>query len=124
MSEDKAGIYRFQGVPEDFTLCGNRWTAHVVEILNVLDVTTESFENVREQLTAKVRGYDEELYLDALTGAYNRRYYENRIRKVRGHAGVAMIDLDDFKLYNDTCGHNAGDLVFNYSSREHPWMYM
>ena len=41
---------------------------HVVEILNVLDVTTESFENVREQLTAKVRGYDEELYLDALTG--------------------------------------------------------
>ena len=86
---------------------------HVVEILNVLDVTTESFENVREQLTAKVRGYDEELYLDALTGADNRRYYENRIRKVRGHAGVAMIDLDDFKLYNDTCGHNAGDLVFN-----------
>lgn len=86
---------------------------HVVEILNVLDVTTESFENAREQLTAKVRGYDEELYLDALTGAYNRRYYENRIRKVRGHAGVAMIDLDDFKLYNDTCGHNAGDLVLN-----------
>ena len=86
---------------------------HVVEILNVLDVTTESFENVREQLTAKVRGYDEELYLDAITGAYNRRYYENRIRKVRGHAGVAMIDLDDFKLYNDTCGHNAGNLVLN-----------
>ena len=86
---------------------------HVVEILNVLDVTTESFENAREQLTAKVRGYDEELYLDALTGAYNRRYYENRIRKVRGHAGVAMIDLDDFKLYNDTCGHNAGNLVLN-----------
>lgn len=86
---------------------------HVVEILNVLDVTTESFENAREQLTAKVRGYDEELYLDALTGAYNRRYYENRIRKVRGHAGVAMIDLDDFKLYNGTCGHNAGDLVLN-----------
>ena len=86
---------------------------HVVEILNVLDVTTESFENAREQLTAKVRGYDEELYLDALTGAYNRRYYENRIRKVRGHAGVAMIDLDDFKLYNDTCGHNAGDFVLN-----------
>ncbi len=86
---------------------------HVVEILNVLDDTTESSENAREQLTAKVRDYDEELYLDALTGAYNRRYYENRIRKVRGHAGVAMIDLDDFKLYNDTCGHNAGDLVLN-----------
>ncbi len=86
---------------------------HVVEILNILDDTTESSENARVQLTAKVRDYDEELYLDALTGAYNRRYYENRIRKVRGQAGVAMIDLDDFKLYNDTCGHNAGDLVLN-----------
>ena len=62
---------------------------------------------------AKVRGYNEELYLDALTGAYNRRYYEDRIRKVKSHAGVAMIDLDDFKLYNDTCGHNAGDMVLN-----------
>ena len=52
-------------------------------------------------------------HLDALTGAYNRRYYEDRIRKVKSHAGVAMIDLDDFKLYNDTCGHNAGDMVLN-----------
>lgn len=86
---------------------------HVVEILNILDDITESSENARVHLTAKVRDYDEELYLDALTGAYNRRYYENRIRKVRGQAGVAMIDLDDFKLYNDTCGHNAGDLVLN-----------
>lgn len=71
----------------------------VVEILNVLDDTTDASENAREQLIERIRGYNEELYLDALTGAYNRRYYEDRIRKVRGHAGVAMIDLDDFKLY-------------------------
>ena len=86
---------------------------YVVEMLNVLDDTPDDSENAREQLVAKVRGYNEELYLDALTGAYNRRYYEDRIRKVRSHAGVAMIDLDDFKLYNDACGHNAGDLVLN-----------
>ena len=85
---------------------------YVVEMLNVLGDAADSEANAREALVAKVRGYNEELYLDALTGAYNRRYYEDRIRKVKSHAGVAMIDLDDFKLYNDTCGHNAGDMVY------------
>lgn len=84
---------------------------YVVEMLNVLGDAADSEANAREALVAKVRGYNEELYLDALTGAYNRRYYEDRIRKVKSHAGVAMIDLDDFKLHNDTYGHNAGDLV-------------
>ena len=86
---------------------------YVVEMLNVLGDAADSEANAREALVAKVRGYNEELYLDALTGAYNRRYYEDRIRKVKSHAGVAKIDLDDFKLYNDTCGHNAGDMVLN-----------
>lgn len=84
---------------------------YVVEMLNVLDEDSDSSAKARGQLIAKVKDYNEELYLDALTGAYNRRFYEDRIRKVKSHAGVAMIDLDDFKLYNDTCGHNAGDLV-------------
>ena len=84
---------------------------YVVEMLNVLGDAADSEANAREALVAKVRGYNEELYLDALTGAYNRRYYEDRIRKVKSHAGVAMIDLDDFKLYNDIYGHDMGDQV-------------
>lgn len=52
-----------------------------------------------------------ELYLDVLTGAYNRRYYEEHLRHKYLAAGVAVIDLDDFKLYNDTFGHHAGDVA-------------
>ncbi len=49
------------------------------------------------------------IWKDALTGAYNRRYYEDNLRLRRIDAGVAVIDLDDFKLVNDTHGHHAGD---------------
>ena len=51
------------------------------------------------------------MYTDALTGASNRRYFEDKLKKSHVPAGVAMIDLDDFKVYNDTCGHDAGDMV-------------
>lgn len=55
------------------------------------------------------KAFYEALYTDALTGAYNRRYYEDQIKKQSMHAGVAMFDLDDFKLANDTYGHDIGD---------------
>ena len=55
---------------------------------------------------------------DALTGLYNRRYLEETLeREVRRAAraaqslGVLMIDLDHFKNFNDTYGHDAGDAV-------------
>ena len=51
------------------------------------------------------------LYRDALSGVYNRRFYEDTLRRQRLFAGVALIDLDDFKLINDTLGHHTGDMA-------------
>lgn len=51
------------------------------------------------------------VYTDVLTGVRNRRYYEEKLRSARMNAGVAMIDLDDFRVFNDTCGRHAGDLA-------------
>lgn len=53
--------------------------------------------------------YNRKLYLDALTGAYNRQYYDEQLAALPGEYAVAYIDLDKFKDINDTWGHNAGD---------------
>ena len=64
-----------------------------------------------ERIMREISGYNTKLYRDAMTGAYNRRYYEEVARKIAGPSCVAVMDLDDFKLCNDTCGHHAGDLA-------------
>ncbi len=53
---------------------------------------------------------------DALTGLVNRREFEQRMQRVLGTAraersehALCYLDLDEFKIINDTCGHVAGD---------------
>jgi diguanylate cyclase (GGDEF)-like protein/PAS domain S-box-containing protein len=58
---------------------------------------------------------------DALTGLHNRRAFEQelqseleRMRHENGSVVVFYIDLDQFKLVNDTCGHSAGDALLQH----------
>ena len=84
---------------------------YVIEMLKKLDENTLTDEEGYEKLTEKLTVYSEKLYKDVLTGAYNRRYFEEKVKNMSLNAGVAVIDLDDFKLFNDTYGHDGGDLV-------------
>ncbi len=68
-------------------------------------------DETTEQRAAHDQKLKEELYKDPLTGAYNRRYYEDIASRIVGPAGIALIDVDDFKICNDTYGHHAGDLA-------------
>lgn len=85
----------------------------VIEMINRLDDETLMDSEGCQNLVSKLTSYSEELYRDALTGVFNRRYFEDQIRDASFSCGVAMIDLDDFKLYNDTYGHNAGDMALD-----------
>ena len=84
---------------------------YVMEMLKKLDESTLTDEEGYEKLTEKLTVYSEKLHRDVLTGAYNRRYFEEKVKNMSLNAGVAVIDLDDFKLFNDTYGHDGGDLV-------------
>lgn len=49
--------------------------------------------------------------IDALTGLHNRRKLYSVLEKTdKSISGILMIDIDDFKAYNDTYGHQAGDM--------------
>ena len=79
-------------------------------ITKMSDRATDSLNKSRLDLLDKV-------HIDIMTGIYNRRYLDenlNRIIKSLSRAGgmlsVLMLDVDRFKQYNDTYGHNKGDI--------------
>ncbi len=62
---------------------------------------------------------------DPLTGAYNRRYFMRhlgrelkRLQRFGGDVSLLLLDVDHFKLVNDTFGHVGGDTVLKRLTRE------
>lgn len=85
---------------------------YVLELVQKLDgeVPNEPYNN--SYTRDKLSPYRDRLYIDPVARpAYNRRYYEDMLKNSVMDAGVAVVDLDDFKLYNDAFGHHAGDLA-------------
>ncbi len=70
----------------------------------------------RHSFMANIERLQKESVTDALTGLGNRRHFEQRISSEIGRArrfghplALILIDIDDFKIYNDSHGHPAGD---------------
>ncbi len=87
--------------------------AYAMEMISRLDREVLVDDDGKNRLLSEISGYNDKLYKDALTGVYNRRYFEEKLKNARLSAGIAMIDIDDFKIYNDTYGHEAGDIVLD-----------
>jgi len=83
-------------------------------------------EKVASQIAAPVENaqlyarLEQRSRIDELTGLFNRRHFEERLKEeVSRHSrygdlfSIFMLDLDNFKAYNDTYGHPAGDILLS-----------
>lgn len=65
-----------------------------------------------------INSYNQKLYVDPLTGAYNRQYYNEQLSGLPKINAVAMLDVDNFKTINDSYGHPTGDLILQKIVRQ------
>jgi diguanylate cyclase (GGDEF)-like protein len=75
-------------------------------------------ENLSRELEEKNKRLHDLVNIDGLTGVYNHRYFQHaldqeisRTRRHRYAISILLIDIDHFKKFNDTYGHQTGDFV-------------
>jgi diguanylate cyclase (GGDEF)-like protein len=71
-------------------------------LVRSLDESVKEARALQEQLRHKATH-------DPLTGLANRALFDERVHVATGEIGILVVDLDDFKLVNDTLGHHVGD---------------
>ena len=90
-----------------------RFVRDMVEENRQLQVKVSDCQQQVSELIARSVKSERDARTDALTQLPNRRAWEERLRELEsdGPAAVALVDVDDFKLINDDCGHAAGDAM-------------
>lgn len=84
---------------------------YVLEMTNPVSNETLFSAFGKTDFLQNILEFSKTMYFDALTGAYNRRFFEEKFCSLENQCAVAFLDIDKFKGVNDTYGHDAGDQV-------------
>jgi len=101
--------------PAELMAAANEQLAHLATQAVVMQ---RKIEREKEELEAEKRELESQALCDPLTGAYNRRFFEDELNREVSKAaryaktvGLIFMDIDRFKQLNDNYGHQFGDLV-------------
>jgi len=82
---------------------------YALELVSKIDDETLMGAYGRSEFIQAISQHNEKMYVDSLTGVYNRRYYDDQLQFLTCTGALAIVDVDNFKMVNDTFGHLAGD---------------
>ncbi|MFO7734689.1 MAG: GGDEF domain-containing protein [bacterium] len=112
---------RSSGSSEDVEVVTESIAAEAGKLLNSSSEISASLHESTEKikhLESQLEEANKQILTDPLTGIGNRRAYSNRMKEINKNRSkhkentfLAMIDIDDFKIINDTYGHHIGDEV-------------
>ena len=83
--------------------------SYVLELATYVDHDSMMSAGEKHEMLKTIAVHNRQLYIDPVTGVYNRRYFDDKLRDLDGEFAFAMLDVDNFKQINDTYGHIAGD---------------
>lgn len=87
--------------------------AYVLELASYVDHDSLLSAGEKNEVLSAIASHNRRLYVYPVTGVYNRRYFDDKLRDLNGQFAFAMIDVDNFKKINDTYGHLAGDAALS-----------
>ena len=121
-------------IQEDYQQVAEMFDMGVSTEVNVFDLYAEAQEEVarvgmaaqleRDQALEENQTLLQRATTDALTGIANRAKFDERLDELvkglhrdHGHFALVMFDIDHFKKFNDTYGHDVGDLVLKHVAK-------